>query len=180
MPGWRNVTNVAVSLGTNAGNREANLSAMLTELRRILDDPLAFSRVMETEPVDVPDSQVWFLNVIVSGNYAGNAHELLCDCRTIEHALLRKRPFKNAARTADVDILLYGRESIGSNELTVPHPQIANRRFCLEGLRRIAPGRYIAAHGQTVAELYERMPASIKQQRIIFHGMPDQSYFTME
>ncbi|MCR5040512.1 MAG: 2-amino-4-hydroxy-6-hydroxymethyldihydropteridine diphosphokinase [Clostridia bacterium] len=86
------------------------------------------SSVYETEPVgcDSPDR---YLNMCALVRTDLSVHALLGACLGIEAALGRERPYKNAPRTVDIDLLLYGDETIDTPELTVPHPRMWERGF---------------------------------------------------
>ena len=79
-------------------------------------------------------------------------HELLAALHTLEQAAGRERPYLNAPRTLDLDLLLYGDEHIATPTLTVPHPRMGQRAFVLRPLAEIAPDRVGAAALAAVAE----------------------------
>ena len=132
------MTNVVLSLGTNLGDRTAYMRQMEREVGALLEPPLTKSSLMETEPVGTASKQEWFYNRLVRGGYSGTSSELLKACHAIETLLGRTRPERYAARTADVDILLFGSEVIKEQDLILPHPGIQKRRFCILGLKEIA------------------------------------------
>jgi 2-amino-4-hydroxy-6-hydroxymethyldihydropteridine diphosphokinase len=87
------------------------------------------------------------------------APALLAELLTLEHAAGRVRPYRNAPRTLDLDLLLYGDACIRSPALCVPHPRMAERAFVLQPLAQIAPQRVDAADLQaTAAQAIERLP----------------------
>jgi 2-amino-4-hydroxy-6-hydroxymethyldihydropteridine diphosphokinase len=133
------MTDVVLSLGTNLGDRAQYMRRMEEGLRAILSAPVAVSRLMETEPLGMARGQQWFYNRLMRGLYHGSPHQLLDACRDIEKRLGRERPVKNASRTADIDILLFGKIQLNDARLIVPHPRITDRRFCIEGLLETAP-----------------------------------------
>jgi 2-amino-4-hydroxy-6-hydroxymethyldihydropteridine diphosphokinase len=159
---------VVLSLGSNLGNRQGFIHEMEAELRNVLTPPFKISRLMETEPVGVPDIQPWYLNCIVMAEFGNSPQELLSDCRSIEKKLGRTKKGQLSARTADIDILLFGDDEIITGELVVPHPELTKRRFCLEGLREIAPERSIPGLNKTVNELFDEMEPSVRNQRVGF------------
>jgi 2-amino-4-hydroxy-6-hydroxymethyldihydropteridine diphosphokinase len=163
---------VFLSLGSNKGNRGSFVRAMVKRLKAVLLTPFAMSRLMKTEPVGVAGRQRWFYNRIVCGTYRGTAQDLLSRCRTIEIELGRTSKKKLAPRTADIDILFFGHFKIANNELTVPHPRIRKRRFCLEGLVELAPNFKMPGTGQTLARLYSRMTDAVRSQKVIFMNIP--------
>ena len=100
--------NTILSLGTNLGDRNKNMGEMIEQVKEVLQSPVKVSKVMETEPVEAPDEQQWYLNCIVSGYYDSSARSLLEVCQQIEKRLGRKDKNTHKARTADLDILLVG------------------------------------------------------------------------
>ena len=146
----------AVALGSNVGDRAAHLDYAVSRLRLLLA-PLAVSRYYETVPVDVPGPAALFLNAAVVGHFTGSARGLLDALHVIERDRGRERPFRNAPRTLDLDLVLFGSEVSREAGLTVPHPRFRERRFVLEPLAEIAPGMTDPATGVTVAELLRRL-----------------------
>jgi 2-amino-4-hydroxy-6-hydroxymethyldihydropteridine diphosphokinase len=157
---------VAISLGTNLGDRRAYMQIMLEYVKRVLQKPLVISSLMETEPLGFDEPVQWFLNRIVSGQYDGNAYELLEYCLEAERNLGRTRGDATASRTADIDILLFGKEVIANTNLTIPHPHMLKRRFCMEGLMETVPGAYHPLEKTSVENLYRRMGECVKNHRI--------------
>lgn len=132
---------VYLSLGSNLGDRPANLEASIAALSAGGFTPEARSSIYETAPQDVID-QPWFLNLCVAGVTELQPLALLALTRSAELALGRKRDgteLPGGPRLLDIDILFYGDEVIATPELTVPHPRLLNRRFVLEPLLEIAP-----------------------------------------
>jgi 2-amino-4-hydroxy-6-hydroxymethyldihydropteridine diphosphokinase len=132
------MTRVYLALGSNVGDRAKNLR----EAVRLISDAgvriLRRSSVYETEPLGYLD-QDWFLNSVVQGETELSAVELLRRLRAIEEQMGSKKAFANGPRLIDLDILLYGDETISQNELQVPHPRMLQRRFVLVPLAEIAP-----------------------------------------
>ncbi len=158
---------VFLSLGSNAGQRNRNMDEMLRQVSRVIS-PVKRSRLMETEPVEVAGVQEWYLNCVVSGEYDGTAARLLEECRAIEQRLGRVRHYRHDPRTADVDILLFGDAVVREKNLCIPHPGLLRRRFCLEGVREIAPGLMLPGVGVCVSEYADTMDASVRKQKINF------------
>jgi 2-amino-4-hydroxy-6-hydroxymethyldihydropteridine diphosphokinase len=158
---------VFLSLGSNAGQRNRNMEEMLRQVALIMTS-VKRSRLMETEPVEVDEKQPWYLNCIVSGEYHGSAPELLNKCLAIENRLGRIREYRHCPRTADIDILLFGDMAAHEKDLRIPHPGLFNRRFCLEGVREIAPGFILPGKGVSVSAYYETLDESVKRQKINF------------
>lgn len=129
---------VYIALGTNVGEREANL---LQALRLLPESGVHIRRVSsiyETEPVDYLD-QEWFLNMVLEAQTELDALDLLSALRVIEARMGSKKAFAKGPRKIDLDILLYGNETIDTPELQVPHPRMLERKFVLIPLAEIAP-----------------------------------------
>jgi 2-amino-4-hydroxy-6-hydroxymethyldihydropteridine diphosphokinase len=142
---------VAVALGSNLGDREQHLRDAIAALQRVVSS-LQVSSFYDTAPVGVGD-QPRFLNAAVTGSTTLTAQALLTTLLDIEARLGRTRPHPGAARTVDLDLILYGDQIIEERDLTVPHPRFRERRFVLEPLVEIAPDRVDPVSGQTVREL---------------------------
>jgi 2-amino-4-hydroxy-6-hydroxymethyldihydropteridine diphosphokinase len=147
---------VVVALGSNLGDRQAHLDFAIGRLRDFLED-LQLSPVHETDPVGVAGDQPRFLNAAVVGSSKLDATELLTSLQGIEGAAGRQRPYPGAARTLDLDLILFGERVIDQPDLHVPHPRFRERRFVLEPLAEIAPGLKDPVTGLTVAELLRRL-----------------------
>jgi 2-amino-4-hydroxy-6-hydroxymethyldihydropteridine diphosphokinase len=96
------------------------------------------SSIYETAPMLIED-QPWFLNQVIEARTGLFPRQLLHATQAVERRLGRKRLVANGPRTIDIDILLYGRTVMTSDELTIPHPRMSERRFVLEPLVEIAP-----------------------------------------
>jgi 2-amino-4-hydroxy-6-hydroxymethyldihydropteridine diphosphokinase len=162
------MTTVFLSLGTNRERRTYYLDKMVAKLTCIMDPGIVRSQVMETEPLGMPRGQRWFLNLIVRAGFNGTPLELLAECNRIEKELGRTREKPLEARTADIDILLFGHALIREESLIVPHPRVLARRFCIEGLQQVGPFWKVPGTGFTVSEHCRRMPPHVSDQRIIF------------
>jgi 2-amino-4-hydroxy-6-hydroxymethyldihydropteridine diphosphokinase len=147
---------VAVALGSNLGDRAAHLDFAVSRLRPLLGD-FTVSRYHETQPVDVPGDQPLFLNAACVGDTTLSARELLTRLHAIEHERGRERPFQNAARTLDLDLIVLGSVVLNEPGLVVPHPRFRERGFVLEPLAEIAPDLVDPITGATVVELLKRI-----------------------
>ena len=145
---------VYLSLGSNVGNREENLRAAIAALGDAGVRVTRVSSFYETEPVDFLE-QAWFLNCAVEGETEVPALELLRALRGIEMRMGSKKLVAKGPRLIDLDILLYGAETIETPELQVPHPRMHLRRFVLVPLAEIAPEVVHPVLKMTVAELLE-------------------------
>ena len=149
-------TKVAVALGSNLGDRRAHLDYAVSRLRSILQ-ATRVSRYIETAPIDVPEEQPAFLNGAMVGETTLSPRELLSLLLAIEAERGRARPFAHAARTLDLDLVLFGDQMIQEPGLIVPHPRFRDRAFVLEPLAEIASDVVDPVTGATVGELALRL-----------------------
>jgi 2-amino-4-hydroxy-6-hydroxymethyldihydropteridine diphosphokinase len=147
---------VAIALGSNLGDRQANLELARSRLRTLLTDYRASSEY-ETEPVGVPGPQPRFLNAAVVGSTKLSPRALLETLLDIERQASRTRPFPGAARTLDLDLILFGGAIVNEADLVVPHPRFRERRFVLEPIAEIAPDLKDPVTGKTVGELLQKL-----------------------
>ncbi len=148
---------VFLGLGSNLGDREANLARARQLLATRGFGETAASALYETEPVGGPP-QGPFLNQTIGGTKLLPARELLAACLEIEQELGRVRCERNGPRTLDLDILLYGDLVCEEPGLVVPHPRMHERRFVLAPLVEIGASVRHPVLGATLAELFERCP----------------------
>ncbi len=125
-------------LGTNIGDRTANLKFGIDGLERAGVEITRRSSVYETEPVGVED-QPWFLNQALAARTDLPPRELLAVCKRIERAAGRQETIRFGPRVLDIDLLLYKQMVIHAPDLEIPHPRMLNRRFVLVPLVEIAP-----------------------------------------
>lgn len=129
-----------IGLGANLGDPQRALREALQGIARLPATALVrSSRVYRSEPVDAggPD----YFNAVAEVRTGLSAPELLAGLQALEQAAGRERPYRNAPRTLDLDLLLYGDARIASAALTVPHPRMRERAFVLLPLRELAPQR---------------------------------------
>jgi 2-amino-4-hydroxy-6-hydroxymethyldihydropteridine diphosphokinase len=135
-----------IGIGANLGDAQANV---LDAVRRLslLDGTMVVetSGLYRTAPIDSsgPD----YVNAVACIDTSFDPHELLAALQDIEQAHGRERPYRNAPRTLDLDLLLYGDQVIATESLTVPHPRMHERAFVLAPLAEIAPGIVIPGRG---------------------------------
>lgn len=148
---------VHLSLGSNVGDRAANLNTAVDHLRA-LGEIVAVSSFYETEPVEFA-AQPWFLNCAVALSTDKTPEETLASILEIEQKLGRRRAQKKGPRIIDIDILLFGNSIVDDPGLTIPHPAMHERRFVLEPLAEIAPDARHPVLKQTIQELRDTLPA---------------------
>jgi len=124
-----------IALGSNLGDRAAFLRMGVLGLDRVTK----MSQVYETDPVGGPDDQGPYLNMVVEVETSLDPFALLRRCQRIEAEAMRQRIVRWGPRTLDVDIIKFDDVEMTSDELEVPHPRFAERRFVLEPLAEIAP-----------------------------------------
>lgn len=149
---------VAVALGSNLGDRRAHLDFAVAKLRSLLRH-VAVSRYHDTVPVGISGPQPLYLNAAATGETTLSAPDLLDALLAIEAARGRERPYPNAPRTLDLDLILYGGLVIDGPDLSVPHPRFRARRFVLEPLAEIAPEAVDPVTGRTIRELLADAPS---------------------
>ena len=148
---------VYLALGSNIGDREANLRAAIELLGNEGVRVMRESPVYETEPVGYTD-QRWFLNMVVEAETTLFPMQLLTRTSRIERQLGRVRSIENGPRTLDIDILLYGSVVIPGARLEVPHPRMHERRFVLAPLADLAPELRHPTRRKTIRELLDAAP----------------------
>ena len=150
------MNDVFISLGTNIEPRESRL-AQARELLKI-EEPLNWreSKIYETEPWGETE-QAEFLNQVVGFKSKKTPHELLKLCKDIEQKLGRQKRDKWKEREIDLDLLYCGACTASDENLTLPHPYIAQREFVLNPLCDIAPDFIDPQSRQTVKKMLENL-----------------------
>lgn len=146
-----------VALGANLGDARQMVQSAVQDLSRLPETELTgCSRLYRTEPYEAagPD----FINAVARVSTRLTAPQLLDALQALEQQAGRERPYVNAPRTLDLDVLLYGDACIDSSRLTVPHPRMWDRAFVLHPLadlapERIPPGRLAAVCDQAISPL---------------------------
>lgn len=154
MDGAVTTTPVAIALGSNLGDREAHLAFAVGRLATVLSN-LRHSTWYDTAPFGVAD-QPRYLNGVVVGETHLPAGRLLERLLAIEREDGRERPAPGAARTLDLDLILYGGERLAAPGLVVPHPRFRERLFVLEPLAELAADWIDPVSGETVSVLLQR------------------------
>ena len=147
-----------IGLGANLGDRLATLRTALSAVGALPGTRVqGVSSLYGSAPVDAggPD----YLNAVAQVQTTLAPHALLAQLQAIEQAAGRERPYRNAPRTLDLDLLLYGDGRIDSPALTLPHPRAHERSFVMLPLAEIAPDYALGSYG-TAAGLAERLGGS--------------------
>ena len=155
---------VYLSLGSNLGDRAANLRTAMDKLAG-LGTVEAVSAFYETEPVGLTN-QPWFLNCAVKLETEKMPRQLISGVLNLEQEMGRQRKQKNGPRIIDVDILLFGTSVIDTAGLTVPHPRLHERRFVLEPLAEIAPEVRHPIFKCSMRELRDALPPGPTVRRV--------------
>ena len=130
---------IFLGLGTNEGNRQQNLENCIIEIKKTAFIKITkCSSIYESEPVGYIN-QNWFLNAVLKAEAEIDPVELLTIVKKIEDKMGRKQALRWGPRVIDIDILAYGEKVITSENLTIPHPEMHNRRFVLIPLAEIDP-----------------------------------------
>ncbi len=143
---------IFLGLGTNLGDREAQIRTAITHLNASNIQVIKLSPVYETEPEGFRE-QPLFLNAVVEAETELLPIELLSLIKKIESLMKRKVTRKNGPRTIDIDILFYESEVVRLPGLQIPHPRLRERRFVLAPLADLAPDWRDPVTQRTIAEL---------------------------
>ena len=132
------MANVFIALGSNQGDRNANIRSALQLLAERKIEIIKQSTIRETDPVGGPP-QGKYLNCVLQIHTELEACKLLKVLKDIEIKIGRKETIRNGPRVIDLDILLYDELKINEKDLIIPHPRMFQREFVLTPLREIAP-----------------------------------------
>jgi 2-amino-4-hydroxy-6-hydroxymethyldihydropteridine diphosphokinase len=143
-----------LGLGSNVGDRRANLQAAVDALPEHGVDVLASSSTYDTEPVGLVLDQPEFLNACVRVRTEHEPEALLDACNAVERELGRAAGgVRHGPRPIDVDVLLLGEETYRSERLSLPHEQVTSRRFVLVPLLELAPELVVPGAGRAADAL---------------------------
>lgn len=145
------ISEVYLGLGSNLGDRDINISRGI-ELICGLSQNMLVSGMYETLPQGFRN-QPLFLNAVCRLWTKLTPFRLMAELKIIEGKIGHSRPFVNAPRSLDIDILLYGQTVLDIPGLTIPHPRMSERNFVLKPLTEIAPNLYHPVHNQTICSI---------------------------
>lgn len=151
---------VFIGIGANLGDARATVGKAIAALAQLPDTKLvAQSALFGSAPIDSSGDD--YVNAVAELSTSLSATDLLQQLQAIELAHGRERPYRNAPRTLDLDLLLYGDEEINTADLQVPHPRMTERAFVLLPLLQLATD--ISIPGKGSAQDYV---AAVADQRI--------------
>lgn len=162
-------TGIFLSLGSNQGDSHENLRETIARIGQQAGTVLKASSVYRTAAwgkTDQPD----FLNQVIGLSTTLAPEELLERTLSIEQSLGRVRKEKWSMRTIDIDILLFNDQVINSPRLSLPHPELANRRFVLVPLNEIAPDHIHPVLKKTIRELLIECPDQLEVKKYEVRG----------
>jgi 2-amino-4-hydroxy-6-hydroxymethyldihydropteridine diphosphokinase len=156
----RPIRPAVLSLGSNAGDRLANLQGAINAFADTPDvNIVAVSSVYETTPVDAPDGSAEFLNAVLLADTTLSVSVLLDRAMAVEQAYGRERGEPNAPRTLDVDLVVVGDRISDTDDLKLPHPRAHQRAFVLVPWHEIDPNAMLPGHGK-IADLVSDLDTS--------------------
>jgi len=151
------IRSVVVAFGSNIGDRRRQIAEAALHVGSFLSG-FRLSPIIETAPVGAgTQGQPAYLNAVGVGESALTAHDVLARLQAIEDRAGRTRPFPNAPRTLDLDLILLGDQIVETAGLQLPHPRFRERRFVLEPLAALAPDLRDPVTGLAVRELLARL-----------------------
>lgn len=165
IPIGKGTKRVYLSLGSNLGDRAAQIRRALQELNAAGIEVIQISSHYRTEPVDYK-AQPWFVNCVAEVQTSRMPVQLLRTLQSIERKLGRRRGVPKGPRPIDIDILFFENAVVQSAALTIPHEHLAERRFVLVPLREIAPTLRHPVTQQTVVEMLNETPDTSKVIRL--------------
>ena len=149
------MTTIYLSLGSNIGNRKRNLEKALTELEKNDIKKIKISSFYETEPVG--PKQRNFYNIVGKFRTKLTPQELLKTVKQIEEYLGRTKTYRWGPRIIDIDILFYGKQTVKTKSLIIPHKEIINRAFVLVPMNEISPSFIHPMCHKTIKRMFDEL-----------------------
>lgn len=135
-----------IGIGSNLGDSRSHVGNAIVQINLLPQTGVTGqSSLFRTAPIDADGED--YVNAVVRIETALPPDQLLAELQALENAVGRERPYANAPRALDLDILLYGRQKIATATLTVPHPRLTQRAFALIPLLQVDPFIDIPGHG---------------------------------
>lgn len=159
--------------GGNIGDRKTNLETAAALIQKQIGKIIRLSAVYETEAWGITN-QPAFYNQVLEIETLLSAREVLDLILKIEEQMGRKRSIKNAARNIDIDILFFNNEIINEHNLTIPHPEIINRRFVLLPLLELEPQKIHPVLHKSIQELLSETKDKLEAIPVVDGAPPEQ------
>jgi 2-amino-4-hydroxy-6-hydroxymethyldihydropteridine diphosphokinase len=138
--------------GGNIGDRKKNLEVAAALVEKRIGKIIRSSKIYETDAWGITNQSSFYNQVlIVESNFSAN--KVMQKILKIEKEMGRIRTIKNAARIIDIDILFFNNETVNKQDLIIPHPEIANRRFVLVALNELVPEMIHPVLKKSIADL---------------------------
>lgn len=160
------LTRVYLGFGANLGEPRATLERALEALARADVAPTRRAPLYSTRPLG-PEGQPRYLNTVIEADTALAPRALLDALKRIERELGRTPSERWGPRVIDLDILLYGERALDEPDLTIPHAQLAARRFVLAPLARLCPALVVPGLGRSVSALLDALPPDLDPPTIV-------------
>jgi 2-amino-4-hydroxy-6-hydroxymethyldihydropteridine diphosphokinase len=159
--------------GGNIGDRKTNLETAAALIQKQIGKIMRLSAIYETEAWGITN-QPAFYNQVLEIETLLSAREVLDLILKIEEQMGRKRSIKNAARNIDIDILFFNNEIINEHNLTIPHPEIINRRFVLLPLLELEPEKIHPVLHKSIQELLSETKDKLEAIPVVDGAPPEQ------
>ena len=162
-------SNIAfIGLGSNLGNREENIKIAFQKIEKVTNIKIIkSSSIINTKPVGITN-QPDFLNCVIQINTILEPEPLLYELLKIEKEMGRVRKQKWCPRIIDLDILFFYNVILETENLTIPHPEILNRKFVLTSMKEIAPKFVHPREKKTIEEIFEKVLGRNKSNNRVF------------
>ena len=155
-----------IGIGSNVGDKARQCERGISEILKLdRHRLLARSSLYKTQPIGYT-KQDWFINLVIKVETEMDAPALLCSLKEIETRLGRVKTLRWGPRAIDLDILFFNDHQIQTDELTVPHPLIQDRRFVLVPLAEIDPHFTHPVLKETIQQLLERFKEDQEVERV--------------
>lgn len=151
--------------GGNIGDRKKNLETAAVLIEKQIGKIIKSSQIYETDAWGITEQHSFYNQIhIVESRFS--AFEVMEKILKIEEKMGRVRTIKNAARIIDIDILFFNDDTVNEENLTIPHPQIFNRRFVLMPLDELAPEKIHPAFKESIHDLLAKCKDELKVARL--------------